>query len=163
MSGSWRWSLWEILWMSGPVLMLWLCCLPETSSNTILLRRARRLRKATGNSNIRSQSEIDQKGLTVQAIAIDAIVKPFEIMIKDPAVLFANVYTALTYGIYYSFFEVFPLVYGPIYGFNLGETGLVFLAIVVGCVIAICIYFSYLHFLLIPDIKKTACAHLSGD
>ena len=87
-------------------------------------------------------------------VAWDAVIKPVEIMIKDPAVMFTNVYTALIYGIYYSFFEVFPLVYGPIYGFNLGETGVVFVCVVVGCILAIIIYFSYLHFFLIPDIKK---------
>lgn len=140
--------------MTAPVFVFWSCCLPETSTSTILLHRARRLRKLTKNQNIRSQTEIDQRGRTFKDVAMDAIVKPFEIMLKDPAILFANVYTALTYGIYYSFFEVFPLVYGQIYGFNLGETGIVFLAIVVGCVIAIGIYFSYLHFLLIHDIEK---------
>jgi len=49
-----------------------------------------------------------------------SIVTPLEISIKDPAVLFTNVYTALQYGIYYSFFEVFPLVYPVMYGFSLG-------------------------------------------
>lgn len=75
-------------------------------------------------------------------------------MFKDPAVLFTNVYTALIYGIYYSFFEVFPLVYGPLYGFNIGETGVVFTCIVVGCILAMGIYFYYLQFMLIPDILQ---------
>ena len=151
---NWRWSLWEIVWMSAPVFILWFFFLPETSAHNILLRRAARLRKISGNENIRSQTEIDRKGLTPQAVAFDAVIKPFEIMFKDPAVMFTNVYTALTYGIYYSFFEVFPLVYGPLYGFNLGETGVVFVCIVVACLLAMAIYFSYLHFLLIPDIQK---------
>ena len=40
------------------------------------------------------------------------------------------------------------------YGFNIGETGVVFTCIVVGCIIAMAIYFSYLYWLLIPDILK---------
>jgi MFS transporter, DHA1 family, multidrug resistance protein len=40
------------------------------------------------------------------AIVIDAIIKPMEITIKDPAIAFVNVYTAIIYGIYYSFFAV---------------------------------------------------------
>ena len=44
-------------------------------------------------------------------------------------------------GIYYSFFEAFPLVYVGVYGFNIGELGVVFTCIVVGCVIGIVIYF----------------------
>ncbi|TKA68378.1 hypothetical protein B0A55_10618 [Friedmanniomyces simplex] len=97
---------------------------------------------------------LQRKDLTQRTIVSNAIVKPFEIMAKDPAVLFTNIYTALTYGIYYSFFEVFALVYGPIYGFNLGETGVVFICVVVGCVVSMGIYFSYLYFVLIPDILK---------
>ncbi|KAI9705073.1 MAG: hypothetical protein M1836_006856 [Candelina mexicana] len=151
---NWRWSSWEILWMSAPVFILWFFCLPETSSPNILYRRAARLRKTVGAENIRSQTEIDRRGLTAKDIAFDAVIKPIEIMMKDPAVLFTNVYTALTYGIYYSFFEAFPLVYPIKYGFNLGETTVVFTCIVVGCIIAISIYFSYLQFLLIPDIMK---------
>jgi hypothetical protein len=53
-----------------------------------------------------------------------------------------------------TFLQVFALVYPPMYGFNIGETGLVFTCIVVGCLIAMVIYFSYLHFFLIPDILK---------
>jgi MFS transporter, DHA1 family, multidrug resistance protein len=140
--------------MSSPVFILWFFFLPETAPSNILLRRAMRLRKISGNARIRSQTEIDRKGLTFRHIAFDAVIKPMEIMIKDPAVLFTNVYTALTYGIYYSFFEVFPLVYGPLYGFNLGETGIVFVCIVVACIIGMVIYFSYLNWLLIPDILK---------
>lgn len=151
---NWRWSLWEILWLAGPVFVLWFLCLPETSASNILLRRSKRLRKLSQNSNINSQSQIDRRGLKASAIAFDALIKPFEIMFKDPAVLFTNVYTALVYGIYYSFFEVFPLVYGPLYGFNIGETGVVFTCIVVGCVLAMGIYFYYLQYMLIPDIFK---------
>ncbi|MCJ1431851.1 hypothetical protein MMC27_001206 [Xylographa pallens] len=151
---SWRWSFWEILWMSGPVFIMWAFCLPETSASTILLHRAARLRQMSGNDRIRSQTEIDRQGLSSRAIAMDAVIKPFEIMFKDPAVMFTNVYTALTYGIYYSFFEVFPLVYGPLYGFDLGETGLVFISIVVGCLLGMMIYYAYLYFFLIPDIRK---------
>ena len=140
--------------MSGPIFLLFFFFLPETQPTTILLRRSARLRKLTGNDKIRTQTEIDRRGITLTATIIDAIFKPIEICIKDPAILFVNVYTALTYGIYYSFFEVFPLVYPVMYGFNVGETGTVFVCIIVGCVLAMAIYFSYLNWYLIPDIMK---------
>jgi hypothetical protein len=40
---------------------------------------------------------------------IDALIKPIEIMIKDPAVFFMDVYTALSYGIFLIFFEAFEV------------------------------------------------------
>lgn len=140
--------------MAGPVFVLFFFVLPETHPDTILLHRAARLRARTGNKNIRTQTEVDRKGVTFGAFLWDAIIKPIEICLKDPAILFVNLYTALTYGIYYSFFEVFALVYPPIYGFNVGETSIVFVCIIVGCFIAVAIHFSYLHWYLIPDILK---------
>ncbi|KAK5685758.1 hypothetical protein LTR17_026957 [Elasticomyces elasticus] len=57
---NWHWSLWEVAWMAAPMLIALLLLMPETSTSTILLRRARRLRQVTGESRLQSQSEIDQ-------------------------------------------------------------------------------------------------------
>lgn len=88
----WRWSLWELVWMSAPILVLYLIACPETRGSTILRRRARRLRRTMGRNDLRSQSEIQQADMSVSSIFVDAVIKPVEIMIKDPAVLFTNVY-----------------------------------------------------------------------
>jgi DHA1 family multidrug resistance protein-like MFS transporter len=151
---GWRWSLWEILWAAGPVLIIMFLLLPETSTPNILLRRAQRLRRLTGDSRLRAQSEIDQKNLKPSAVIIDALIKPLEITIKDPAIAFVNIYTAIIYGIYYSFFEVFPLVYPVYYGFSLGMIGVVFTCVLVACLLGIAVYTSYLYWYLIPDIMK---------
>lgn len=151
---GWRWGLWEIVWLTGPILIVFLFAYPETSADNILRRRAQRLRKFTGRSNIKSKSEIDQAKLKASEVFLDAIIKPIEIMVKDPAVAFTNIYTSLTYGIYYSFFEVFELVYPPIYHFNIGEVGLCFLTIGVACLIGVIGFLIYQFKYLIPDIKK---------
>lgn len=78
-----------------------LVSLPETSTPNILLHRARRLRKLTGDQRLSSKSEIDQGDMKPSSIMVDAFIKPLEITIKDPAVLFVQVYTAIIYGIYY--------------------------------------------------------------
>lgn len=151
---GWRWSLWEIVWIAGPVLVAMFIMMPETSTPNILLRRAARLRKLTGDERLQSQSEINQKGLDPTAVMIDALIKPLEITIKDPAIAFVNLYSSLVYGIYYSFFEVFPLVYPVMYGFSLGTVGVLFLCILVACGIGMATYIVYLHFFLIPDIQQ---------
>ena len=151
---GWRWGLWEILWIAGPVFILMFLCFPETSTPNILLRRANRLRKLTGDKRLVAQSEIDQKGMKPSTILTSALIKPFEITIKDPAIAFVNLYTALTYGIYYSFFEAFPIVYLGMYGFSIGIMGVIFTCILVSCLIGIATYVAYQYFYLIPDIKK---------
>jgi DHA1 family multidrug resistance protein-like MFS transporter len=121
---GWRWPLWEITWLSSPTVILLLTLVPETSASNILLRRAKRLRKLTGDNRLNSQSEIDQKQMTAGVILTNALIKPLEIMIKDPAVLFVQVYMGFVYGVFYTFFEVFPLVFPTVYEFNLGQTGM---------------------------------------
>ncbi|CAM1511189.1 Fc.00g087020.m01.CDS01 [Cosmosporella sp. VM-42] len=151
---GWRWSLYESIWASAPVFILMFLLLPETSGANILLRRASRLRKLTDNPRFMSQSEIDQRNMKVSAIALDAFIKPLEITLKDPAVLFVQIYTAIIYGIYYSFFEVFPLVYPVYYNMNLGQIGLVFLCILVSCLIGVAAYTAYLYYWVDPRIAK---------
>ncbi|KAM0520669.1 hypothetical protein ACHAPE_003066 [Trichoderma viride] len=150
-SKGWRWPLWEIVWICAVMAIFLLALTPETSTPNILLRRARRLRKLTGDSRLQSESEIEQRNMTGSSVLIAALIRPFEITIKDPSVFFVNIYTALTYAIYFTFFEVFPLVFPPFYGFNLGETGAAFLACEVGAIIGLILYFAYLHFYMIPD------------
>lgn len=128
--------------------------MPETSAGNILLRRARRLRVLTGNEKMKSQSEIDQGSEKFGSIVYQALAIPILICIKDPAILFTNIYTSVIYGIYYSFFEAFPLAYIGIYGFNIGELGIVYTCIIVGCAIGVAIYTGYLWFYLEPDIKR---------
>ena len=90
--------MWEVAWMASLVLLVLLIFIPETSSANILLRRARRLRKLTGNKSLQSQSEIDQQNLTAKEILFSALVRPIEIMLKDPSIFFVNLYTGYFYG-----------------------------------------------------------------
>jgi DHA1 family multidrug resistance protein-like MFS transporter len=151
---GWRWSMWELLWLSGPIWILLFLFLPETSTSNILLRRARRLRKKTGDQHLKSQSEIDQANIKISALVKENLWRPNQMMLLDPAIGFTAIYTALVYGIYYSFFEAFPLVYNEMYGFNLGQLGLTFLSITVGVIIAIAGYWSYIYYVMEPDIRK---------
>ncbi|KAI1617991.1 major facilitator superfamily domain-containing protein [Exophiala viscosa] len=158
---NWHWSLWEIVWLAAPVYISLLFLLPETSASNILLRRANRLRKATGNQQLKSQSEIDQAKMSVNHIIVSNLWRPIQINALDPAVLFTSLYTALMYSIFYSFFEVFPLVYATGnpgkathgYGMNAGEIGLIFLSITVGVSIAIPTYILYLWYVFEPEVK----------
>lgn len=159
---NWHWSLYEIIWMAAPVFISMLFFLPETSAHNILLRRAARLRKLTGNANLVAQSEIDQANLDVKEIVVGNLWRPLQINILDPAVGFTSLYIGLIYGIFYSFFEAFPLVYGTGlpgsetegYGMNAGEQGLIFLSVPVGVSIAIAVYVSYLYFVFNPSIRR---------
>jgi MFS transporter, DHA1 family, multidrug resistance protein len=59
----------------------------------------------------------------------------------------------IVYGICYSFFEVFPIVYNGRYGFNAGQLGLIFLSILIALCISIAIYFTYLRKVFEPEVR----------
>ncbi|KAF2805756.1 major facilitator superfamily transporter [Mytilinidion resinicola] len=157
---DWHWSQWEMLMLSGPVLILMVAALPETSAATILLRRARRLRAATGNPAIKSQSEIDQSHLSISSVTFNALVKPWEINILDPAMLFTTFYTGLLYGIFYTFFEAFPLVYEGVYHFSAGGLSLAFLSVFVAQVTIAPSYLLHWRYVVHPGIKKNGIKQL---
>ena len=113
--------------------------MPETSAPNILLRRAVRLRKLTGDQRLRSQSDIDQKKLKSTAVLLDVLIKPLAIAIKDSAIAFFNLCTAVKKE--YTT-QVPPIVYIGFYGSNLGTLG------VVACIIGAVIDWAYLYYYL---------------
>lgn len=58
---GWTWTIWQLLWVSGFTFILLFFFLPETFAPNILARRARRVRRITGNSQYMSESEIEIK------------------------------------------------------------------------------------------------------
>jgi len=128
---EWRWTIWELAWLCTAVLIVLFFFMPETSSANILYRRAKRMRQATGNSGLKSRSEIDAAHVTLKDHLL-VLGPAFILTFSEPVVFFVDLYCALLYGVLYVWFESFPIVFGDNYGFNIGQQGLVFLGIFVG-------------------------------
>lgn len=131
---DWRWSFWFLCILSGFSLCMLSCLLPETNHATILHKRAKRLRKLTGNDAIRSPYEVQEKMTTGELIK-ETLWRPIFIAFFEPIVLALNTYTAFIYIIVNSWFEALPLVFNGLYGFNLIEGGLVYIAAILGGII----------------------------
>lgn len=129
--------------------MLMFFVLPETSAPTILLRRARRLRALTSDERFKSQSEIDQAHMSAKDVAFNALIKPWQINVLDPAVLYTTFFAGLVYEIVYTWFEAIPPVFRGVYGFSSEAQGLTFLAVFVGMLVAVPLYM--LHFRLFVE------------
>ena len=142
---NWQWTLWELMWLSGFSLILFIFFLPETSSANILYRRARRLRALTGNDAIRCEPELAAGEMTGKDIALMCLVRPFTLTFTEPMVFLLDLYIALIYGLLYIWFESFPIVFVEIYGFDLSMEGLSFIGILVGAFVVIPPYFWYMH------------------
>ena len=61
---GWSWTIWELMWLCGFSLVIFIFFLPETSANNILFRRTRRLRKVTGIQTLRCQPELIGESMT---------------------------------------------------------------------------------------------------
>ncbi|PKY04997.1 MFS general substrate transporter [Aspergillus campestris IBT 28561] len=142
---GWRWSMWEVLWASAACL-LFMCFLPETFALKILHQRARRLRALRGGVCFKAPADVDVNTSSIGQQLRSALIIPWKINAQDPAILFSTVYIALLYAIFYSFFEVFPLVYHDIYEMNLGQQGLIFLTTVAGTLIVLPFYFAFVYY-----------------
>jgi DHA1 family multidrug resistance protein-like MFS transporter len=141
---GWRWGMWEIVWIAAPTILLMLT-LPETHEPTIRgqqISRAGQKSATTGDEQPRDRYASAR--LVVEALR-DAVVRPVQITLLDPAVTVANLYTAFMYGTYYTFFDAIPRVYPELYGFTTGQLGLVFICIFAACVIGGTAYSLYIH------------------
>ncbi|KAJ5179265.1 hypothetical protein N7492_002475 [Penicillium capsulatum] len=137
---SWRWCFWIGLICSGATFPL-AVFMPETYAPVILKRRARKLRKDTGNSSITSPLELDSRDL--KQMALITISRPFRMIFHESIVSLTSLYLALAYAIFYLYFEAYPIIFQGIYGMSAGVSGLMFLPIGVGAVLACFIFIWY--------------------
>ncbi|KAK8050322.1 hypothetical protein PG994_012052 [Apiospora phragmitis] len=150
---TWRWTIWELMWLSGATLIL-VFFLPETSSANILYRRARRLRKLTGNDKLICEPELVGQEMTGKDIASMVLVRPFSMLFTEPIVFALDLYIALVYGLLYIWFESFPIVFTEIYGFSLGKEGLAFIGILVGVFVVLPPFVWYQHKYIEPKFNE---------
>lgn len=150
---GWRWTVWIYTWMCAFCLVMMFFLLPETSAANILYKRAKRLREKTGDDRFRSQSEIDAAHHTTRD-HLTVLGRAFILLFTEPIVFVMDMFTALVYGVLFIWFESFPLVFGGIYGFDLGAQGLVYLGIFIGLVITVPLYLLWVKYGIIPAFTK---------
>jgi DHA1 family multidrug resistance protein-like MFS transporter len=151
---GWRFGMWEIVYMAGPVCFL-ILFLPETHEPTIQ-RRCVGTKVPKQEQRDLPRSDCDQRNrfnLIVSAIS-DAIVKPIQICVLDPAIAVANLYTSFIYGTYYTLFDALPRVYPINYGFDAGELGLAFLSVFAACIVGGLVYSLYVYKVLNPALRQ---------
>ncbi|EPQ30900.1 uncharacterized protein PFL1_01798 [Pseudozyma flocculosa PF-1] len=142
---GWRWTIWPLLMLSGFTLVVLIFLMPESSASNILAKRAKRLRKVTGNPHLRSEGELEEAAMTGREIVMMTLVRPFTLTFFEPIVLSICLHIGLVYGILYLWFEAFPIVFIETYGFNYGEMGIAFLGIAVGSLLGFGAFFIWDH------------------
>ena len=132
---SWRWTFYVLLIWTGVILSC-LVFVPETFHPVLLTRKAAALRKSTNKSEYYSASEIANRSKSLSKTLLHSIYRPFQLLLLEPMCLCLDLYSALLLGILYLFFGAFPLVFSTNHGFELWQTGLTFLGLMVGILLA---------------------------
>lgn len=132
-NAGWRWLYWVHLIFSGCVYAVVVLCVPETSHSQILKFRARKLRKLTGDDRYRSLTELKPRSLS--ETAKETLGRPI-VLLSELIVFLMTVYMSIIYGLLYMFFFAFPVVYMEGKGWSASKTGLMFIPIGVGVILA---------------------------
>ncbi|EHK41227.1 hypothetical protein TRIATDRAFT_130396 [Trichoderma atroviride IMI 206040] len=133
-AAGWRWLYWIQLILSGAVYVLITFTVPETYAPTILARRAKKLRKETGDESYVTEQDIDEKTMGERIKVF--MIRPFQLLFRELIVLLISLYMSVLYGLLYMFFVAFPIVYQEGKGYTAGITGLMFIPLALGVVMS---------------------------
>jgi multidrug resistance protein len=133
---TWRWVFWLLAIISGICCVLAFFLLKETYAPKILADKTKRLRKETGNQNLKSRLEPKIGGSKLLWLSIT---RPTKMLLFSPIITVICLYTAIAYGILYMLFTTFSFVFGEQYGFSPGAVGLTYIPLGVGMMLSLVI------------------------
>ena len=112
----------------------------ETYKKIILARRARKL-------NLPGPPQSGLKGWPYMKMLITiTLFRPVRMLATEPLVFFLSLYNSFTFSVLFAFFGAYPYTFESVYHFNTWQTGLAFLGILTGVLLAVvtCIAFDRL-------------------
>ncbi|EST07941.1 Major facilitator superfamily [Kalmanozyma brasiliensis GHG001] len=140
---SWRWLFWVCTIFSGVCLILVVATLPETYAPIILLKKAKRIRKETGDDRYKAPIELVK--IEWKDRLNKTLLKPFIMLAQEPMLLVMTIWMSFVYGVVYLLFEAFPIVFEQGHGFNSGISGLMFVPFFLGGCAAVALYVAYFN------------------
>lgn len=135
---GWRWVFWIIAIICGVISILFLIFARETYAPTLLQRKVNRLRKETGNPNLRSKLDT---GLSAKEHFSRAILRPIKLLVLSPICAICNLYVGIVYAYLYLMFTSLTPLFIQVYNFDTVHAGLTFLGLGVGSMAGV-VYFS---------------------
>ncbi|KAI0776346.1 MFS general substrate transporter [Trametes elegans] len=140
---SWRWVFWLLTIFAGVCLVFIVLTLPETYVPAILVARARRLRKETGDD--RYWAPLERSEMSFAPRLKHILARPFTVLFREPMLIAITLYMSFMYGVMYLLFEAYPIVFTLGHHFNAGISGLMFLPIFVGALVSVVLYILIFH------------------
>jgi hypothetical protein len=105
---GWRFVFRLLTILGGVTGILTFFFMQESYAPVLLERKAERLRKETGNPNLRSKLD---PGLTTRELIRRSIVRPTKMLFLSPIVLLFSTFIGFVYGVLYLLFTTFTFVF----------------------------------------------------
>jgi MFS transporter, DHA1 family, multidrug resistance protein len=134
---GWRWTAWITLILAGFFGGIAFVVIPETSAPKILQLKASRLRHRTRNWAL--HSKMDEEPLDAKRIVTVYLIRPFEMLVKEPILALMTAYMSYIYGVLYLLFAAYPISFHEERGWNIGVASLPFLSFIVGIAAGLCV------------------------
>lgn len=127
-AAGWRWTFWLSAITGGVCELGFLLFFRETYKPAILRRRARRMRKDTGNPELRCRYDHDVD-VHWSTILRRALIRPASMLVKSPIVLLLAIYISVVYGFLFLLLTTITEVFEGTYHFSQGAAGLSYLGL----------------------------------
>lgn len=106
----------------------------------LLRRKTARLRKETGNSELRAAGD---EQMPYKHTIARALTRPVKFLVRSPIVLLISLYVAFIFGLTMLLFATFPRIYEDTYGWSVGVSGLSYIGVGIGCCVGIYIFAKF--------------------
>nr|POF26335.1 putative transporter [Quercus suber] len=127
---GWRWVAYIPAFMGFGACVAALFFQQESYGPVILVEKASELRRKTRNWGIHAkQEEIE---VDVRELLSKNLSRPLRILFTEPIVLLITVYMSFIYGLLYLSLTSYSLIFGGVYGFSLGVSGLPYVGMITG-------------------------------
>ncbi|KAF3035444.1 hypothetical protein E8E12_005137 [Didymella heteroderae] len=107
---DWRWNFWIQLILGVSVQLVHATLVPETRSTVMLNRKAKKMRKADPESNVRGPTDHEKFDWKNAAALMG---RPYKMLATEPIVLFLSLLSGFADALIFSFLESYGYVFGP--------------------------------------------------
>lgn len=132
---TWRWMFWSTSIFQAAMIFVSFFCFPETYGQTILHRKARQLRKETGDTRYYTLAELRDRASSKTQVFVRTISRPVRMLLFHPIIQVASLESGFAYGLLYITLSTFSEIWTGHYGQSVEISGLHYIACSLGEVI----------------------------
>ena len=147
---GWRWTSWVTLFFTVVLVIAPAPFFMESYKPVLLRQRAKKLNLPLPFS----PTEDMPLPRIVSTYVTKTLTRPMHMLFTEPIIAAFNAYSAFNFGLLYAFFPAFPYVFKKEYGFDSVSTGLTFLGLGVGVIVATACSLSFTRLYYIPRVRQ---------